>query len=198
MAEDYINTEYAYDARCVGSIPTIKNGKFIHKNSGNSATVKLPPSEWDASNYTRPTKLESDDTGCYDTDNNYETDQKAMEKANLADIKEDYWLAPRNVRVTSEKVKFCVPIVNGGSGNIQYFAVCTVNINGSAYGESSFTRDSRLRICISLKSNIIKITRRRRNGGKSIYNRKISVTNHIKCAFNSNNLLKAHFMFYSK
>ena len=38
-AEAYINTEYAYDARCVGSVPTVSKGMFTKKDTGATTYV---------------------------------------------------------------------------------------------------------------------------------------------------------------
>ncbi len=103
-AQKYVNTNYAYDGRCVGSIPTVQNGMFVNKNKirdseGNIrdtiGTVTLPMSTW--TSYTRPTGWTSDDTGCYNEDTNYIIDKTALEGANICSNTGWYWLASRYV-----------------------------------------------------------------------------------------------------
>ena len=106
VAEKYMNTTYATDVRCVGSIPTIKDGVFINKDLGTKTTVTLPPSEW--TSYTRLGGWTSDDTGCYDIDTNYITDQIQMQKYGLEVIGGYYWLASRSIASTSGYSNFCI------------------------------------------------------------------------------------------
>ena len=85
-AGKYLNRAYAIDARCVGSIPTIKNGKFINKNSENAGPVNLQfSSSVDGINNMK------------DEDMNFETDGIQLKKLAMFETGEDYWLASRFV-----------------------------------------------------------------------------------------------------
>ena len=155
-AEKYVNEAYAYDGRCVGSIPTVQNGIFVDKNKvreneGNIReildTVSIPEA------YTMPTGWTSRDTGCYNADSNYTIDKIALEGANIWTTGQYYWLASRDVG-SGLYVDFYVRIVNT-SGGFTYYSMCRVQSGGSAYGGSN---TEGLRPCISLKSDIIRIT----------------------------------------
>ncbi len=164
-AEKYINTAYAYDGRCVGSIPTVGNGMFVDKNKvrdneGNIldklSTVTLPMSNWNTTVYQRPTDWTSDDTGCYKSDMNYIIDEKKLkeEGVNIWNIEENYWLASHNVDSRTALVYFNVRYVNANgirTGN----CTCYVYDNGNIVNTS---HTYGLRPCISLKANEIKIT----------------------------------------
>lgn len=151
-AEKYVNTKYAYDARSVGSIPIVKKGIFVDKNKGTETTVTLPLSNW--TNYTRPSNWTSDDTGCLDEDNNYITDQNALIKAEMWITGEIYWLASRFLNAEPSVAGFYIRyaysngVLGGGS-------MCDVYSSGSLVGRSD---KFGIRPCISLKSDIIKIT----------------------------------------
>ncbi len=160
-AQKYVNEAYAYDGRCVGSIPTVQNGMFVNKNKvrdgeGNIqntvGTVALPPSTW--TSYTRPTGWTSDDTGCYNTDTNYTIDETTLKGANIWKTGQHYWLASRNVASVSSGVIFYVRYVGTG-GDLLRDDMCLTLSGGGTLG---YSRAHGLRPCISLKSNIIKIT----------------------------------------
>lgn len=152
-AQKYVNTEYAYDGRCVGSIPTVQNGMFVNKNKvrdgeGNIqntvGTVELPPSTW--TSYKRPTGWASDDTGCYNTDINYTIDETALRGANIIWKKgQSYWLASRCVSSSSSNVRFSVRYV-GTSGDLYSYFMCSVGSDGRTYGASDRERSSSLYI----------------------------------------------------
>ena len=105
-AEAYINTTFATDARCVGSVPTVEDGVFINKDKKTETTVTLPPpllegedsSTW-WTNYTRPSGWTNDDTGCYDTDTNYTTDETALKDARIWIADDIYWLASHHANI---------------------------------------------------------------------------------------------------
>lgn len=157
-AEKYTNLEYAYDARSVGSIPKIKNGVFVDKNkiidkdeNIVSNTVILPLNEW--VNYTRPPTWIGDDTGCYEEDFNYISDYEAL-GTTMRSINEQYWLASHITERNTMRIRFNMRTVNDVgelySGDIGYIGRDgVVQGNSSQYG---------IRPCISLKSNVIKIT----------------------------------------
>ena len=87
-AEAYINSAYAEDARCVGSVPTVENGKFVNKNSETAGPFLM---EFE---YNGSTSVD-----CKGTDRNYTIDQKQMlsGNVNLCLTGENYWLASRYV-----------------------------------------------------------------------------------------------------
>ena len=156
-AENYLNTAYATDARCVGSLPIVNsNGTFTDKDKGTETTVILPLSGW--SSYTRPSGWTSDDTGCYDTDTNYTSngeegivrDKETMEALGILTTGEKYWLASRLVFSGSSSCGFYVRCVSA-SGGLDYYYLCSVVSGGSTYS-NSWTNG--LRPCFSLRSDI--------------------------------------------
>ncbi len=148
-AEAYINPEYAIDARCVGSMPIVDNaGNFIQKDEGTETTVTLPPGVWES--YTRPSGWTSDDTGCFDTDENYITDKNQMEKYNLWNIGKDYWLASRVVNVGLSNCNFTVRVMYA-TENLNYYGLCLIYNIGSPIG---FPYNFGFRPCISLRTDI--------------------------------------------
>ena len=151
--EDYINDEYAYDARCVGSAPTISNGMFVNKNKVKfeGTTEYVVPSE---TNYVTPQFTNANYINSYTTDKNYETDQTQMKTAEIWTTEENYWLASRKVYSSSSFCSFYVRYVYS-SGALAGDDLCGVYSGGNASGNS---RENGLRPCISLKSDIIKIT----------------------------------------
>lgn len=141
-AEDYLNTKYATDARCVGSIPTVENGIFKNKNSENAGPVEL--------------QFESTVEGANsmkDTDKNYTTDETQMKAANIWTTEQEYWLASRNVDSGSFICHFTVRSLHT-SGNLSFYSLCSVYSGDSTDGYSSAAG---LRPCFSLRSDI-KIT----------------------------------------
>ena len=155
-AEKYVNETYAYDGRCVGSIPTVRNGMFVNKNKvrdneGNIldtlATVSIPEA------YTMPTGWTSRDTGCYNTDTNYTIDKMALEGANIWKTGQHYWLASRLVNSYSYNLSFHVRLVNT-NGDLYQYGMCGIYPAGDLH---SYSFTSGLRPCISLKSYDIKI-----------------------------------------
>ena len=141
-SEKYINTKYVTDARCVGSVPTIQNGKFTNKNSENvgPATLQFSSSVEGANNMK-------------DTDTNYETDKTQLESLNIWITSENYWLASRNVPSYSSICNFYVRNVFT-DGYLSRNNLCVVYSDGRTYGYSNTLG---LRPCFSLKSDI-KIT----------------------------------------
>lgn len=151
----YVNTEYAYDGRCVGSIPTVSNGMFVDKNKlrdseGNIRdiidTVSVPMG------WTLPTGWASRDTGCYNTDMNYGTDETALREADMWTTEITYWLASRCVY--SINMNICVRHVSY-RGALSDIYLCNLNSVGYTKGNSY---ESGFRPCISLKSDNIRIT----------------------------------------
>lgn len=148
-AEKYLNKQYAVDARCVGSQPTNNKGIFINKNSEIKETVLIPKSEWNT--YIRPSGWGSDDTGCKNTDTNYQIDYDTMGTLEIRDTKEAYWLASRQVSVHSNFCFFNVRYIIYG-GELVDNNLCSVyRSNGNTGGT---IRTNGLRACFSLKSDI--------------------------------------------
>lgn len=142
-AEVYINTEYAYDARCVGSLPTVEKGMFTKKDNGSSA-------------YVTPQFTNASYVNSLDADTNYEMDKVQMNNGdvNIWLTKEEYWLASRGeILASTDFCGFYMRVVVWGGETKRN--VCTVYANGTSKGE---LREYGLRPCISLKSDIIKIT----------------------------------------
>lgn len=151
-AEEYINKEYAYDARSVGSAPTISNGMFVNKDKikFEGATEYLVPT---TENYETLQFENANYINSYETDNNYETDKTQMQRAGLWITEETYWLASRVVAANSSNCDFCVRYViasNALSGDL----LCRVYSSGQVFGDS---REHGFRPCISLKYDKIKI-----------------------------------------
>ena len=156
-AQHYVNEEYAYDGRCVGSIPTVQKGMFVEQNKvrdgeGNIqdklATVSITET------YTMPAGWTSRDTWCSDTDTNYMIDKTVLERASMWITGQYYWLASRDVVSYSSGVDFNVYIVDTSDG-LSSYNICIVLSDGHTYG-ASYTHG--LRPCISLKSDVIRIT----------------------------------------
>ncbi len=141
-AGKYLNRAYAIDARCVGSVPTNKNGTFINKNSENPGPAKLQF----ASSVAGVNNMKGEDA-------NYETDKTQLESLNIWTTGETYWIASRIVISGSSLCGFNVRYVNT-DGSLFSGALCRVSSNGSTYGYSGTLG---LRPCFSLKSDI-KIT----------------------------------------
>ena len=154
-AEAYINTEYAYDARCVGGIPTVMDGIFVDKDkhNGEAGTISI------SSSYTLPAGWESRDTGCYKSDTNYKTDQAQMRGYGLLFNGRSYWLASRSAGMsgneTYEETSFSVRTILHNYG-VYENAYCLRVDNGGYCTIGLFNR-SGFRPCISLRSDIIKI-----------------------------------------
>ena len=140
------SSQYAIDGRCVGSVPTIgEDGKFNAKNTEVEGTYNIPD-EW-----TLPSGWSSRDTGCQKwTDENYATDQTAMEAANIWTTGENYWLPSRAVRSDPSDCNFYVRSVNT-SGDFSHFNIFNLHSDGNAYSDIT---EYGLRPCISLKSDV--------------------------------------------
>ncbi len=140
-AEYYATSSmYALDGRCVGSVPTIgADGKFNAKNTENVGPVQLQfSSTVEGANSMK------------DADENYTTDQTAMQAVNIWTTGEYYWLASRRVNSYSSLCRFSVRFVDT-SGGLDSYYLCYLGSDGHAYSRSI---ESGLRPCISLKSDI--------------------------------------------
>ena len=129
-ATAYLNTTYASDARCVGSVPNNKNSQ-----SGYHTTQFT-------SSYSGRLR---------DEDNNYKTDYDKMEELGIRASNNSYWLASRHVSSSSSNSGFGVRNVlsDGILDSNDY--LCNVSSNGST---SSISYASGLRPCFTLKSGI--------------------------------------------
>ena len=157
-AEAYINTKYSLDARCVGSIPTVENQKFIEKDKGEETTVTLPipvPEGKDSSTwwnpYVRPSGWESDDTRCYATDKNYLIDREQMENTNIWITDGTYWLASRRVRSAEDWCAFDICYCVNSDESFNGSRLCDVTRKGTIKGYSTTYG---LRPCILLREDI--------------------------------------------
>lgn len=140
-AEKYINPEYATDARCVGSVPTVENGVFINKNSETAGPTTLPFV------FNGSTSID-----CKGTDTNYTTDQEQMQDLGILMTGQTYWLASRDVY--SELASICyfnVKVIFSTSG-LNADCLCRVYTGSPSLIGQSLTYG--LRLCILLKSDI--------------------------------------------
>ena len=159
-AEEYINDEYAYDARGVGSSPKVEKGMFVEKDKlkfegteeyavpSTVNTFSIPDA------YTLPSGWTSRDTGCYKTDTNYTIDQTQMQAEELWTTGEYYWLASRYVYSDSSYCNFFVRYVYTDGFLSVSNNLCYIYSSGYPYG---FTGKGGLRPCISLKYDKLKI-----------------------------------------
>jgi len=143
-AGKYLNTTYAVDARCVGSVPTVdeKSGNFTEKNKEVAGPVTMLFS------YNGSTTID-----CKNKDTNYTTDQTQMTNTNIWATGEKYWIASRNVTLSSSYCHFYVRCVTIG-GDLNNVGLCDVYSDGHTYGRPYSLG---LRPCFSLRSDI-KIT----------------------------------------
>ncbi len=134
------NSQYVLDGRCVGSVPTIgEDGKFNAKNTENVGPVQL-----------QFTTTVEGANNMKDADENYTTDQTAMQATNTWTTGEEYWLASRRVTSYSSYCYFYVRYVHT-SGSWSGSSLCLVY----SYGDTrSASYEDGLRPCISLKSDI--------------------------------------------
>ena len=131
-AEAYLNTDYASDARSVGSVPNNKNSQ-----AGYHTTQFT-------SSYSGQLR---------DTDTNYEVDYNQMETLGIKATSEVYWLASRYVISNSTASNFNMRIMTTG-GDVNNCSVFRVLSTGTV---SSTQYAIRIRPIFTLKSGI-KIT----------------------------------------
>lgn len=162
-AEAYINTEYAYDARCIGSAPTIKNGMFINKDrvKFEGTTEYVVP---DATNYDVPHITNANYINCFARDVNYMTDYYAIEELDLwrSGIESDaFWMASRNVsHEDALTLNGGIRIVSFWEGRregswIEMFCSYDVNYDEAVVGWGGMSYG--LRPCFSLRVGDIKV-----------------------------------------
>ncbi|MFR2534139.1 MAG: hypothetical protein ACLTEH_02880 [Clostridia bacterium] len=128
----YLNTNYAIDARCVGTNPQDKN-----LDTSKTVPLQFVPNGW-------ATK----ESGCKDEDMYFETDYDAMKASNIHKTGEYYWLASRYIDEFSSSSDFRVRCVRSNSDYTSY-TICYVA--GAAIGN---THSYGLRPCIKLKENV--------------------------------------------
>ena len=128
--EEYLNTTYASDARCVGSVPNNKNTE-----SGN---------------FTSEYSYMSSYTSFKDADTNYETDYNQMGTLNIRRANSDYWLASRSVDSGTLSSYFNVRYVNT-NGIVQGLDFCYVGSSGNIRANE---RSTGFRPVFTLKSGI--------------------------------------------
>ena len=147
-AGKYLNTTYAIDARCVGSVPTNQNGTFTNKNSENAGPLNLQFS-----------LTASGVDNMKEADTNYETDKTQMENLNIWVTEENYWMTSRNVTQSSNGYYFDVRNVNisGNLNNSILCIDCPCTRHNTLGNPSGYSISCGLRPCFSLKSDI-KIT----------------------------------------
>ena len=139
--EKYINTDYAYDARAIGSLPTVQNNKFVDKNKG---TQTILTTTWGVN------------TGCYDEDNNYEMDYNTIKTLGI-NIGGNYSLASRQV-IYDEGSSYELFVRSiDSSGNLSTRGRCLAIVSQSS-GNCGMSAAMYYRYSILLKSDVIKIT----------------------------------------
>ena len=158
-AENYINPEYAYDARCVGRAPTVENGMFINKDKVKfeGTTEYVTPGD---ANYV---KLENPDyINSFAGDINYETDMTQLMDLGLHfGPLYGVWIASRYYDYDPTFGHyFYIRLIGGdGSWGDLWWAnepICLVRPTSGT--DVNFYRKTGFAPCISLKSDIIKIT----------------------------------------
>lgn len=132
----YLNTTYASDARCVGSVPDNKNfdeaelsSYFTYAFEGNNVQLK-------------------------DSDENYILDNTQMEKLGIKELDTEYFLASRYITVFGYGTDLRIRL--NCSKNI-YEALIAITIMSMGSGENSSVIESGLRPVFTLK-NEVKIT----------------------------------------
>lgn len=152
-AEKYVNNRYAYDGRCVGSIPTIEKGMFVDKNKFKDREGNVPSTILIPDSFTIPDTWNGNrDTGCDGEDAHHLVDEMAL-GSTMLNTGQKYWLASRYVWLDSSNTSFNVRAVEV-NGNQIGTPLCYVASHGWT-GVAFYTCG--LRPCISLKSNDIKI-----------------------------------------
>ena len=120
-AEEYLNTKYATDARCVGSVPDNKNAESKEYYISNYNYMK---------NYNSTFK---------NGDTNYEKDYEQMNSNNLNILHLEgkfYWFASRDVNVNSVCTRFLIRSINS-AGEFSGSTLCLVEPpNGTPFAYS--------------------------------------------------------------
>ena len=102
-AMEYLNDDFSYDARCIGSLPTNKNkenGLFVGSYSYSEQYIN----------------------DLYkNTDLNYENDLEQLDELGISNIGKNYWLASRNVDERSNVTYFDVRYINSNNELKAYY-----------------------------------------------------------------------------
>ena len=117
-AEAYLNTTYASDARCVGSVPNNKNSQSGYH------TMQF------TSSYSGKLR---------DEDDNYVTDYNQMGTLGIRNINKYYWLASRIVYSDSSDSNYYMRcVISGGVGDLgsSYYPLCCVYSSGGVNSQS--------------------------------------------------------------
>ena len=138
-AETYINTTYATDARCVGSVPTVENGVFINKNSETAGPVTMQFA------YNGSTSIDAKGE-----DTNYTADEEQLRSFNLLVTGYEYWLSSRYIFSNSTGCGLNIRRITA-SGSLFYGDMCSIYYTGKAVGRGY---DFALRPCILLRDDI--------------------------------------------
>ena len=128
-ASNYLNTTYASNARCVGSLPNNKNSQ------SNFHTFTQFTSAYDG-------KLR-------DGDNNYTTDDRQMTTLKIDGIGSEYWLASRKVSEASDICTFGIRTMS--ESGLNSYIPCGVYSSGSIFSNGC---TSGLRAVFTLKPEI--------------------------------------------
>ena len=158
-ATKYLNTTYAYDARSVGSVPTVENGIFTSKNSETPGPITL------TFTYKGSTALNAKGE-----DTNYITDWNQMgslgtSNENIQNINDWYWLASRNAYIEERNGRqHCIFGMRCilADGSLSFASDCYLNEESATADNETYSSAFGLRPCFSLKPNIKVIT----EGGK--------------------------------
>ena len=115
-AENYLNTVYASDARCVGSIPDNKNAQ---SGGYSRADIWFIP-------YSNM---------FINTDNNYKTDynQISENKLDITETGKTYWLASHYVEINSDSNSFRIRSIS--NNELSDTSVCYVSADSSTRTE---------------------------------------------------------------
>lgn len=114
-ANEYLNTTYASNARCVGSVPNNSNSEADYYTRGESWFV----------NYNGTLK---------GSDTNYLTDWNQMEALGISDINQDYWIASREISDLGNQFNFAIRYYVAYSSRLISSAICKVD---TRYGFTS-------------------------------------------------------------
>ena len=146
-AEAYLNTDFASDARCVGSIPTCTNGSFVSKRNKNSTSVSHGFSKWVGNSNINI-------SGIQGSDDNYTTDFNTLKNTDLAPANKAFYFASRKTEVTSTATTGWIRTMNAnGTWDVSNRGqiILDVNTNGVA---TCYRGNCGLRPVFCLKSNV--------------------------------------------
>ena len=153
-ATNYLNTTYATDARCVGSVPTLSsNGTFTNKNSESNSTIQL------AFSFAGST-----DSGCRSADSNYQTDFNTIQSLNLVNSNSSFWVASRGEPLHTSyyrenSCQFYIRDMGYDSNGLWNSKTCTYKLYGDGGDytaqEMGFATTKGFRPVFALKDNLV-------------------------------------------